>query len=339
MTERGRTQSVADLSRVKPAALEVDGLEVVFPTRDSPIRAVAGVGYAIEAGRTLGVVGESGCGKSMTALAVLGLVPRPGRIVAGTVRVGGTEITGLPEEALARVRGARVAMVFQEPMTALNPVLTVGAQIAEAWGLHRGGGARAARDAALEMLARVRIPEPARRYESYPHQLSGGMRQRAMIAMALACRPEVLIADEPTTALDVTIQAQIVELMLEMQTEFGMAIQFISHNLGVISEIADDVAVMYAGRIVEHATATTIFESPRHPYTRALMETVPRIGARMRRLPAIGGAVPDPRALPPGCPFSDRCPLADADCRGDEPGLGEIAPGHLVACFKADHAP
>jgi oligopeptide/dipeptide ABC transporter ATP-binding protein len=317
-------------------ALRVDDLHVAFPTRDGVIRAVAGVSYRIARGRTLGIVGESGSGKSMTALAVLRLVPRPGRILEGTVRIGGDVINDLDERAMSRVRGARVAMIFQEPMTALNPVLTVGTQIAEAWSLHRGPDAGKAREAALALLARVRMPEPSRRYGDYPHQMSGGMRQRAMIAMALAGHPEVLIADEPTTALDVTIQAQIIELLAEIQAEMGMAIQFISHNLGVVSEIADDIAVMYAGRIVERAPAADILGAPRHPYTRALIATVPRIGARARRLPAIGGQVPHPLALPPGCAFSDRCPLADAACRAAEPPLADTGGGHLVACIKAE---
>jgi oligopeptide/dipeptide ABC transporter ATP-binding protein len=326
----------AEAAGVTADALRVDDLHIAFPTRDGVIRAVAGVSYRIARGRALGIVGESGSGKSMTALAVLGLVPRPGRILKGTVRVGGDVINGLDERAMSRVRGARVAMIFQEPMTALNPVLTVGAQVAEAWSLHRRADTGKAREAALALLARVRIPEPSRRYGDYPHQMSGGMRQRAMIAMALAGRPEVLIADEPTTALDVTIQAQIIELLAEIQAEMGMAIQFISHNLGVVSEIADDIAVMYAGRIVEHAPAADILGAPRHPYTRALIATVPRIGARARRLPAIGGQVPHPLALPPGCAFSDRCPLADAACRAAEPPLADTGGGHLVACIKAD---
>jgi oligopeptide/dipeptide ABC transporter ATP-binding protein len=281
------------------------------------------------------VVGESGCGKSVTALAILGLVPPPGRIAGGTVWLGDLEVTAMDEAALTAIRGERVSMVFQEPMTALNPVLTVGEQIAEAWALHREGSPAEARQAALEMIARVRIPDPVRCFDDYPHHLSGGMRQRAMIAMALACGPELLIADEPTTALDVTIQAQIIELMMEMQAEFGMAIQFISHNLGVVSEIADDVMVMYAGHIVEIGSSAQIFADPRHPYTRALMETLPRIGARVHRLPAIPGTVPDLGALPAGCPFSDRCPLADATCRAQRPALEDQGGGHFAACFKA----
>lgn len=322
---------------IKPGqpTLSVQNLEITFPTRQGNLRAVAGISYAIEAGRTLGIVGESGSGKSVTALAVMGLIPAPGRRTRGHVLIGGNELDTNDEAAMTRIRGARVSMIFQEPMTALNPVLTVGAQISEAWALHHPGEGNAARDAALDMLKRVGIPEPLRRYKSYPHEMSGGMRQRVMIAMALACQPEILIADEPTTALDVTIQAQIIDLMAQMQEEFGMAIQFISHNLGVVSEIADDVVVMYAGRIVEQASAQEIFSQPLHPYTRALIATVPRIGVHTSRLPAIAGTVPHPLALPAGCAFSDRCPRAAPACHAGEPALENHGAGHLVACFLA----
>ncbi len=316
-------------------ALSVQDLEVTFPTRQGNLRAVASVSYVIEPGRTLGIVGESGSGKSITALAVMGLVPAPGRRSRGHICIAGDELDTDNDAAMTRIRGDRVSMIFQEPMTALNPVLTVGAQISEAWALHHPGEDDAARDASLDMLARVGIPEPTRRYKSYPHEMSGGMRQRVMIAMALACQPEVLIADEPTTALDVTIQAQIIDLMAEVQEAFGMAIQFISHNLGVVSEIADDVAVMYAGRIVERAGAGDIFSHPLHPYTQALIATVPRIGAHVPRLPAIKGTVPHPLALPSGCPFSDRCPRAVPACREAEPALTDHGAGHLAACFRA----
>jgi peptide/nickel transport system ATP-binding protein len=316
-------------------ALSVQDLEVTFPTRQGDLRAVAGISYAIKSGRTLGVVGESGSGKSVTALAVMGLVPAPGRRTDGSIFIGGDELDTDDDAAMTRIRGARVSMIFQEPMTALNPVLTAGAQIGEAWALHHPGESDAARDAALDMLARVGIPEPMRRYKSYPHEMSGGMRQRVMIAMALACQPEVLIADEPTTALDVTIQAQIIDLMAQIQEEFGMAIQFISHNLGVISEIADDVAVMYAGRIVERASAGEIFSHPLHPYTQALIATVPRIGAHASRLPTIAGTVPHLLALPAGCAFSDRCPRAAAACRAGEPPLADHGAGHMAACLLA----
>ena len=315
--------------------LEVRGLEVTFETSGGTLRAVDGVSYDIAPGRTLGVVGESGGGKSMTALAILRLVPEQGRITAGRVALDGVDLTGLSEAGMEAVRGDRIAMIFQEPMTSLNPVVTIGEQIAEVYLIHRKASRKEALGEAVELLAKVRIPDPAARAMDYPHRLSGGMRQRAMIAMALACRPALLIADEPTTALDVTIQAQILELMLEIQDEMGMAIQFISHNLGVISEVADEVAVMYAGRIVERAGARAIFEEPLHPYTKGLIETAPIIGRRVRRLPAIPGVVPDLMHLPSGCRFSDRCALADKACREAEPELTDWGDGHFAACFKA----
>ncbi|MCH7543033.1 MAG: ABC transporter ATP-binding protein [Proteobacteria bacterium] len=315
--------------------LEVRGLEVTFETSGGTLRAVDGVSYDIAPGRTLGVVGESGGGKSMTALAILRLVPAQGSITGGRVALDGVELTGLDEAGMEAVRGDRIAMIFQEPMTSLNPVLTIGEQIAEVYLIHRKATRKEALGEAVELLAKVRIPDPAARAMDYPHRLSGGMRQRAMIAMALACRPALLIADEPTTALDVTIQAQILELMLEIQDEMGMAIQFISHNLGVISEVADEVAVMYAGRIVERASTRAIFDQPLHPYTKGLIETVPVIGKRQRRLPAIPGVVPDLMHLPSGCRFSDRCALADKACREAEPELTDWGGGHFAACFKA----
>ena len=315
--------------------LEVRGLEVTFETSGGTLRAVDGVSYDIAPGRTLGVVGESGGGKSMTALAILRLVPAQGGITGGRVVFQGVELTGLDEAGMEAVRGDRIAMIFQEPMTSLNPVVTIGEQIAEVYLIHRKATRKEALGEARELLAKVRIPDPAARAMDYPHQLSGGMRQRAMIAMALACRPALLIADEPTTALDVTIQAQILELMLEIQDEMGMAIQFISHNLGVISEVADEVAVMYAGRIVERAGTDAIFDQPLHPYTKGLIETVPIIGRRVRRLPAIPGVVPDLMRLPSGCRFSDRCALADRTCREAEPELTDWGGGHFAACFKA----
>ena len=315
--------------------LEVRDLEVTFVTSAGALRAVDHVSYDIAPGRTLGVVGESGCGKSVTALSLLRLVPEPGRITNGEILLQGIDLVGLTEREMEDVRGNRIAMIFQEPMTSLNPVVTIGDQIAEAYLIHRRASRKEAFDAATELLDKVGIPDPAVRARAYPHQLSGGMRQRAMIAMALACGPALLIADEPTTALDVTIQAQILELMLAIQEETGTAIQFISHNLGVISEMADEVAVMYAGRIVERADTGAIFDAPLHPYTRGLIETVPRIGKRSHRLPAIPGIVPDLMFLPRGCRFSDRCPLADQGCREREPELEEAGEGHFVACFKA----
>jgi len=314
--------------------LSVRDLTVTFAGREGPIPIVRSLNFDIASGETLGVVGESGCGKSMTALAVMGLVP-PGGHIGGSVKLDGKELVGLDDTDYQRIRGARVAMIFQEPMTALNPVLTVGDQIAEVLILHKGMDRKAAWDRAVACLDAVHIPAAAQRARDYPHQLSGGMRQRAMIAMALAGEPELLIADEPTTALDVTIQAQIVDLMLELQERVGMAIQFISHNLGLVSELADRVVVMYAGRIVESGPAARIFADPKHPYTVGLMTTLPDIARRVDRLPVIPGMVPDPRKPMAGCRFHLRCPLADDGCRAAEPPLTELADGGSVACFKA----
>ncbi len=295
---------------------------------------VAGVSYSLAAGRTLGVVGESGCGKSMTALALMGLVPAPGR-VTGSIRFQGTDIVGQDAEHWRSMRGKRAAMVFQEPMTALNPVMPVGRQIAEVLVLHEQKTWREAGEQAVALLDAVGIPSPRERASAYPHQFSGGQRQRAMIAMALACRPALLIADEPTTALDVTIQAQILDLMRRLQDEIGMAIQFISHNLAVISEIADEIVVMYAGRIVERARADALFARPLHPYTLGLISTLPDPGRRAERLPVIPGGVPNLETSFQGCRFADRCVRGDAGCRAAEPALEELAPGHFAACFKA----
>ena len=314
--------------------LAVEDLTIEFPTERGVLRAVRGISYEIGAGRTLGVVGESGCGKSMTALAVMGLVPPQGAM-GGRIRFMGTDLVRLDEPAMRRLRGSRIAMIFQEPMTALNPVIPVGDQIGEVMQLHQGLSRATARQEAVRLLDDVGIPSPAARAADYPHQLSGGMRQRAVIAMALAGDPALLIADEPTTALDVTIQAQILELMLELQDRTGMAIQFISHNLGVVSELADEIIVMYAGRIVERASAADLFATPLHPYTRGLIATLPDLTRREPRLPTIPGGVPDPVVSLNGCRFADRCPHADADCRAAIPSLETLAPGHAVACFKA----
>ena len=313
--------------------LEVEGLDVAFDLPGGPRRVVAGISYDIPPGRTLGVVGESGCGKSMTALALMGLVPRPGR-VSGSIRFEGRELAGQGRAAWRALRGGRIAMVFQEPMTALNPVMPVGRQIAEALVLHEDIGWRAAGERAVELLAQVGIPAPRERAASFPHQLSGGQRQRAMIAMALACRPALLVADEPTTALDVTIQAQILDLMMALQEETGAAIQFISHNLAVVSEVSHEVVVMYAGRIVERAPAEALFAHPLHPYTVGLIAPLPDAGRRGDHAPAIPGGVPDLGRAEPGCRFAPRCSRGDAGCRAAEPALEEHAPGQWAACFK-----
>jgi peptide/nickel transport system ATP-binding protein len=321
-----------------PPLLAVQDLRVTFPTPRGALTAVDGVSFRVTAGRTLGIVGESGSGKTVSALALLRLIPSQAKM-SGAILFEGRNIAGLSEPAMEQMRGNRMAMVFQEPMTALNPVMTIGDQIAEAWIIHRGVTPAEARAAAVGMIEKVGIPDPARRAQSYPHQLSGGQRQRAMIAMALACGPALLIADEPTTALDVTVQAQILDLMMQMQAELGMAMVFISHNLAVVSEVADDVAVMYAGRIVEQAPADALFARPLHPYTRGLIETVPRVGHGRQRLPAIPGTVPDLLSLPAGCRFSDRCPLGDDGCRQADPPLAETEPGRWVACYKPGQLP
>jgi oligopeptide/dipeptide ABC transporter ATP-binding protein len=316
--------------------LEVRELSTDFATDDGALRAVDGVSFALAPGRTLGVVGESGCGKSVTALSVMGLVPDPpGRIVGGQVIFDGIDLRGLPPAALADLRGNALAMIFQEPMTSLNPAFTVGEQIVEGIRRHRRVGAREARERALVMLRRVRIPSPERRIDDYPHQLSGGMRQRAMIAMALACDPKLLIADEPTTALDVTIQAQILDLLRTLRDESGMAILLITHDLGVVAELAHEVIVMYAGKVVERADVASLFRDPQHPYTVGLLGAIPRLDAGAPRLANIAGAVPNPLAMPGGCRFHPRCPFAVDRCRAEAPPLMTVRPGHEAACWRA----
>ncbi len=335
------TAAAAPRSATPPHAplIEVRDLAVAFPGPCGPQRAVDGVAYSIRPGRTLGIVGESGCGKTVAALALLRLAPPPGWIAGGAVIFEGRDLLALSPSEIEAVRGDRIAMIFQEPSTALNPVFPIGDQIAEMLIVHRGERPRAAWDAAVGLLDAVGIADAPRRAADYPHQLSGGMRQRAMIAMALACGPALLIADEPTTALDVTVQAQIVELLLRLQSETGMAIQFISHNLGVISEIADEVAVMYAGRIVERGPVAALLAAPLHPYTRGLLETVPRLGRRLRRLPAIPGGVPAPGAHLRGCAFRDRCPRARAACAEAAPPLEPVGEDRWVACFAPGDEP
>ncbi len=321
------------------ALLEVENLEVVFGTDAGPLKAVDRVSFSIGRGETLCLVGESGCGKSVTALSILRLIPRPpGRIAGGRIRFDGQDLTQLPEPALRGIRGRRIAMIFQEPMTSLNPVYTVENQIAEALRLHLRMTKGQARERVVELLAQVGIPAPRQRMSDYPHQLSGGMRQRVMIAMALACGPELLIADEPTTALDVTIQAQILELIRNLQRDQGLALLLITHDMGVVAEMQGRVAVMYAGRIAEQGTALDLFERPLHPYTRGLLAAIPRpdpaTGSSKRpggRLASIQGQVPSLLSLPAGCRFAGRCPEAEPRCRETDPPL-ELKQGHQVAC-------
>jgi peptide/nickel transport system ATP-binding protein len=326
--------------------LEVEDLRTVFFTRQGLVKAVDGISFSLRRGEILAVVGESGCGKSMTALSVMRLVPSPpGRIVGGAVRLEGRDLLALDEAAMRALRGNAISMIFQEPMTSLNPVFTIGDQIAEAFRLHQDLSRAAAREKAVDMLRRVRIPEPARRAGEYPHQMSGGMRQRAMIAMALACNPKVLIADEPTTALDVTIQAQILQLILTLQRELGTAIILITHDLGVVAETAQRVVVMYAGRKIEEADVEALFETPLHPYTQGLLASVPRLASLdadaasseepPERLKEIPGRVPSLIDLPPGCSFAPRCALADDRCRTAYPPYEQRRPGHWAACWHA----
>ena len=316
--------------------LDVTDLRTRFVTEDGEFAAVDGVSFSVDAGRTLAIVGESGCGKSVTALSIMGLVPHPpGRIAGGSIRFEGRELVGLPLRDLQDLRGNGMAMIFQEPMSSLNPVFTIGEQIVEGLLRHRPITRAQATERALAMLEKVRIPAPAQRFHEHPHKLSGGMRQRAMIAMALACEPRLLIADEPTTALDVTIQAQILDLMHRLQQETGTAIILITHDLGVVAEVADEVVVMYAGCVVEQAPVHVLFAEPQHPYTVGLLGSIPRLQGEPRRLAAIVGQVPSPLRIPPGCRFAERCPFADAKCHAESPPLLELGDGHRAACWKA----
>ncbi|MCC7046490.1 MAG: ABC transporter ATP-binding protein [Alphaproteobacteria bacterium] len=323
------------------ALLNVSDLRTHFFTLDGVTRAVDGVGFSIRAGETLGIVGESGCGKSVTALSIMRLLPpKLGRVVSGAIDFEGTDLLSLGETEMRAVRGNRIAMIFQEPMTSLNPVLTVGDQIAEAVMIHQDKSRAEAMARAVEMLRLVRIPDAERRVRDYPHHFSGGMRQRVMIAMALSCNPKLLIADEPTTALDVTIQAQILRLMLELKDRFGAAVMLITHDLGVVAETCQRVIVMYAGRKVEEAEVTELFDRPMHPYTRGLMASIPRRRSkeRARRLKEIPGIVPSLREPVAGCAFAERCGLAVERCRREAPPLVAKAGAHLVACWEADKA-
>jgi oligopeptide/dipeptide ABC transporter ATP-binding protein len=317
--------------------LRVDDLRTYFHTDEGTAKAVDGVSFEVAEQETLGIVGESGCGKSVTALSILRLIPDPpGRVEGGNVHFQGRDLLKLAEKEMRRIRGNEIAMIFQEPMTSLNPVYTVGEQISEVLRLHRGMSRAEAEDRAVEMLRRVRIPDPEQRVEEYPHQLSGGQRQRVMIAMALACDPALLIADEPTTALDVTVQAQILDLLRQLQEEFGMAIMLITHDLGVIAETAHRVVVMYAGVVVESGTVEQVFDGPNHPYTEGLKAAIPKLGEKVERLATIPGTVPSPYEEIVGCPFQNRCSYVMDVCRREFPPLYAVGTGHQARCFLYD---
>jgi oligopeptide/dipeptide ABC transporter ATP-binding protein len=326
-----------------PPLVTVENLKTYFDTDHGVVKAVDDVSFVIPRGGVLGVVGESGSGKSVTAMSIIRLIASPGYIAGGRVLLHRHDdaspvvLSALPEPEMRKIRGSEIAMIFQEPMTSLNPVFTVGAQIMEAILLHQKTSKQEARNRAIELLQRVRVPDPGRRVDDYPHQFSGGMRQRAMIAMALACNPKLLIADEPTTALDVTIQAQILDLLRELQAETGMSILMITHDLGIIAEIADEVAVMYASQIVERASVQELFTNPKHPYTIGLFESRPEPGKpKAERLTSIPGMVPSPLRFPSGCKFHPRCRFSQPDCAVNEPVLRELSPGHLVRCPYAE---
>lgn len=317
--------------------LDVQDLRVQFFTDDGVVRAVDGLSFSIEKGKTLGIVGESGCGKSMTSLAILRLIPSPGKIAGGKILFDGTDLLSLPNRDMQKIRGAKISMIFQDPMTSLNPVFTVGDQIAEVVLIHQDVGRREAKKRAIEMLERVKIPNARERADQYPHQMSGGMRQRAMIAMALACNPSLLIADEPTTALDVTVQAQILELMEELQKEFHTSIILITHNLGIVAEMCEDVLVMYAGRAVERAPSSALFKNPRHPYTVGLLTSVPRLDeGKDARLIPIEGQPPVLKEKATACTFAPRCKMAQPKCTESEPEMFRVDDSHGSRCFFYD---
>jgi oligopeptide/dipeptide ABC transporter ATP-binding protein len=321
---------------MNPPLLQVQNLRTHFTTDDGEFPAVDGVSFSVSAGQTLAIVGESGSGKSVTALSIMGLIPNPpGRIAGGSIRFEGRELIGLPTRDLQALRGNGMAMIFQEPMSSLNPVFTIGQQIIEGLQRHQNLGHAEAQARALQMLEKVRIPAPEQRLNEHPHKLSGGMRQRAMIAMALANNPRLLIADEPTTALDVTIQAQILALMHSLQQDSGTAIVLITHDLGVVAEVADSVVVMYCGRVVEQAPVAALFDTPQHPYTVGLLGSMPRLHGQATRLAAIAGQVPPPLPRPVGCAFAERCPFAQDRCRAEAPPLQDVGGGHLSACWLA----
>ena len=317
----------------KEPILKVEDLRTYFYTEDGVVKAVDGVSFELYEGETLGIVGESGSGKSVTSLSIMRLLDEKGKIVGGRIIFKGRNLLELPEAEMRKIRGNEIAMIFQEPMVALNPVYTIGDQIMEAIMLHQGVGEKEAREMAIDLLRKVGIPEPEKRVDQYPHQLSGGMRQRAMIAMALSCRPSILIADEPTTALDVTIQAQILDLMKELQREYGMALIMITHDMGVIAEVADRVVVMYAGQVVEYGEVHEIFKNPKHPYTYGLLSSIPRLDVEQEKLKSIPGTVPDPLNFPPGCRFHPRCEFAEERCKVEEPKMERVGEGHYSRCF------
>src|SRR3990170_3634268 len=314
--------------------LKVENLKTYFKTPRGLAKSVDGISFEIPKGSTFALVGESGCGKSVSALSIIQLVPEPaGFIAGGRIFLNGRDIVPLNEREKREIRGNKISMIFQEPMTSLNPVFTIGDQVMETITLHQGKSRAEAREMVIEMLGRVGLPEPERLFSEYPHRLSGGQRQRVMIAMALACRPDLLIADEPTTALDVTIQAQILQLLRELQAEMKMAVLLIAHNLGVVAQFATEVVVMYAGKIVERADVASLFDNALHPYTRGLLLALPRPGRRGQRLASIEGTVPSPLAYPRGCAFAPRCPKAFDPCTGREPTLAAVEPGHETACW------
>ena len=315
--------------------LEISDLKTYFFTGGKEIKAVDGVSYSIVKGKTLGLVGESGCGKSVSALSILRLIPSPpGEIVGGAITFEGRDLLKLSESEMRSLRGNDIAMIFQEPMTSLNPVFTIGYQISEAIRLHKNASKAEAKEIAIELLRKVKIPSPEQRYGEYPHQLSGGMKQRVMIAMGISCNPKLLIADEPTTALDVTIQAQILDLLMELRDEFEMSTVLITHDLGVVAETTEEVAVMYAGQIVEYTSTRALFANPRHPYTIGLFGSLPKLGEKKKHLDTIEGSVPDPASYPAGCRFHPRCSLMEEKCKMTVIGIREIEPGHLVRCWK-----
>lgn len=318
----------------KEKLIELKNIKTYFYIEDGVVKAVDGVDFEIYPGETLGIVGESGCGKSVTSLSIMRLIPEPpGKIVDGEIIFNGKDLTKLSQSEMRKIRGNDISMIFQEPMTSLNPVYTIGDQISEAIILHKRVSKSEAMRQSIEMLKKVGISLPEQRVHEYPHQLSGGMRQRVMIAMALSCDPQLLIADEPTTALDVTIQAQILELMNSLKDKFNMSIMMITHDLGVIAEIADRVAVMYAGKIVEYTDVKTLFANPKHPYTWGLMNSIPRMDKEVEKLEVIPGIVPSPLNFPEGCKYHTRCPLADEKCRREEPEILEVEEGHQVRCW------